>query len=96
MAQAPAKRAARSAQPASASEVSRLEREIENLQNALTRQQLSIRKGYICTIYDAGDGTFIGSCPTLHAGSQGHTYDEASQELDDAVDAVFEAFEEWQ
>lgn len=92
MAHASPKTAARSGP---ASEIDRLEREIEGLQLALARQEYSIRKGYICSIFTTGDGYYVGSCPTLHAGSQGRTCEEASQELDDAIEAVFEAFEEW-
>jgi predicted RNase H-like HicB family nuclease len=95
VAQASAKTTAPSGKPVTPSQRERLEKEIESLQNALTQQDLSIRKGYICTVYDAGDGYYIGSCPTLHAGSQGRTHEDASHGLDDAIEAVFEAFQEW-
>ena len=76
-------------------EVAALEAEARAAHDALGTQEFSVRRGYVCTVYDAGDGCFIGGCPTLHAGSQGQTREEASAELDDAIEAVIETFCEW-
>lgn len=71
-------------------EVRELEAELEETQEALSGQDLHIRKGYICTIFDGGDGWYVGVCPALHANGQGRTHAEAAEDLDDAIDGMLE------
>jgi predicted RNase H-like HicB family nuclease len=73
-------------------QIAALEAELEAWQDALVTQKLHLRRGYLCTLFHiAGEG-WTGDCPALHAGSQGKTEQEASHELDDAIEAVIEFF----
>ena len=76
-------------------QVRQLESELQAMEETIVNQDLSTRRGYICRIYRGRDDWFIGCCPTLHAGSQGRTFEEASAQLDIAIASVIEAFADW-
>ncbi len=75
-------------------QIAALEAQLAAWQDALATQHLHLRRGYICTLFHVAGEGWTGECPTLHAGSQGKTEQEASEELDDAIEAVIEVFAE--
>lgn len=67
-------------------EAEELEREVEQLHEALGAQTSFILQGYIITIRPVGDGTFIVRCPTLHAAAQEGSTERAIESLREAME----------
>lgn len=70
--------------------VTELEQEIQRLEDALCNQELYVINGYVVTVWPVGDGSYVGSCPTLHACAQASTLDEAIADLRDAMATAIE------
>ncbi len=51
-------------------EIEALELEVERLEDQLADQEFHLLDGYVVAISPVGDGTYIASCPTLHASVQ--------------------------
>jgi len=47
-----------------------LEAEVERLEGQLAQQELYLLDGYVVAVLPVGGGTFIATCPTLHASVQ--------------------------
>ena len=66
-------------------QVSELESEIEGLHDAWLAQELYLIDGYIIVIQPGTDVPFIAFCPTLHANTQGNTFEGVLANLRDAI-----------
>jgi predicted RNase H-like HicB family nuclease len=65
-----------------------LEREVERLENALLDLQVSVLQGYAVALWPAGDGSFLATCPRLHASVQEDSKEEALRSLGEAMEVV--------
>lgn len=73
-------------------EVAHLEGEVDVLDDAICNQVLHLLGGYIITVYPTSGGTFIASCPTLHASVEGATSKSAIGNLREAMSLVQHTF----
>jgi len=68
-----------------------LEAEVERLEGQLAQQELYLLEGYVVGVLPVGDGTFIATCPTLHASVQEPSPERAVAGLREAVAVVRQA-----
>lgn len=73
-------------------ELSELRAEVARLDHALYNQQFYLINGYIVHVWPVGDGTYIASCPRLHASVQEASIDEAIRSVCEAMECVKEGF----
>lgn len=73
-------------------QIAALTEQVEQLEDALAGQEFYIVGGYIVTVWPVGDGTYIASCPTLHASVQEASRDEAIESVREAMGAVEKGF----
>jgi len=74
-------------------EVEALEAEVERLEDQLANQEFHLLDGYVVAVAPVGDGTYIASCPTLHASVQEEGVQATLASLKDAVEVVRGAHE---
>jgi hypothetical protein len=67
-----------------------LEREVERLENALLELEVSVIDGYAVALWPVGDGTFLGTCPRLHASVQEDSKEETVRSLREAMEVARE------
>ena len=67
-----------------------LEREVERLENALLALEVSVLDGYAVALWPVGDGTFLGTCPRLHASVQEDSKEETLRSLSEAMEVARE------
>ena len=67
-----------------------LEREVERLENCLLDLEVLVLDGYAVALWPVGNGTFIGTCPRLHASVQEDSKEETLSSLQEAMDVVRE------
>ena len=66
-------------------QVAALEAEVERLQDALLEQEFHVIDGYVVAIWPAEGGTYVATCPRLHASDQASTAAEAVAKVRDAM-----------
>jgi hypothetical protein len=66
-------------------DIEALEAEIERLEDQLAYQEFHLLDGYVVVISPVGDGSYIASCPTLHASVQENGKEESIASLREAV-----------
>lgn len=69
-------------------EIDELEQETERLENALLELELSVLQGYAVALWPVGDGTFLATCPRLHASVQEDSKEKALRSLTEAIKVV--------
>jgi predicted RNase H-like HicB family nuclease len=74
-------------------EVETLEAEVERLGDQLANQEFHLLDGYVVAVTPIGDGTYIASCPTLHASVQEEGLEATLTSLRDAIEVVKGAHE---
>ena len=75
-------------------ENARLEAALESAEDGLATQEFRVLAGYIVTVWPVGDGTYVASCPTLHASVQEASKQRALQSLREAASVARAAYED--
>lgn len=70
-----------------------LEAEVERLEDQIARQEFYLLDGYVVALCPVGDGSYIATCPTLHASVQEDSVDAALASLRQAVATAKSAHE---
>ena len=70
-----------------------LEAEVERLEDQIAQQEFYLLDGYVVAFSPVGDGTYIATCPTLHASVQEDSVDATLASLREAVATAKSAHE---
>jgi predicted RNase H-like HicB family nuclease len=72
------------------SKIGELEAEVEALYASITGQEVFLLDGYVVLLSPGVDVPWVAECPTLHAATQGETFDVALANLRDAMEVAVE------